>query len=150
LTIANNASGTANSAHYNTTQTIGGAGFNGFIATFNYTVTASGGPAPADGFSFVIQNSGINAIGGSGSDLGYAGIGNSASVQFNIWPFNGGGVGTNYFTEGNVGSSQNPSYLDVSPVDLASGDQIALTLEYNPLTNRLSEQLVQRQTRCAG
>ncbi len=44
-----------------------------------------GNPGGADGFTFTIQNVGLNALGGGGGALGYEGIGNSLSVQFNMW-----------------------------------------------------------------
>jgi hypothetical protein len=146
LTITDNSGSTANSAYFNTLQPVGGAGYLGFTATFNYTVTENGGPAPADGFTFVIQNAGLNAVEGGGSDLGYAGMPNSASVQFNIWPYNGGGLGTNYYTGGNIGSSNSPGYLDVSPVNLSSGDTIAVTLKYDAAAQTLTETLLDTTT----
>ena len=47
--------------------------------------------ATADGFTFIIQNQGANAVGGSGGLLGSAGIKNSVAVKFDIYNNNGEG-----------------------------------------------------------
>ena len=64
-------------AWFTTPQEVG----NGFVTTFQFRLT---GGNVADGFAFVIQKSpdGDNALGGFGSDLGYAGIPDSVAVEF--------------------------------------------------------------------
>ena len=44
-----------------------------FSTTFTYNL-ASSGSGPADGVTFVIQNTGLTALGGGGGSLGYMGI----------------------------------------------------------------------------
>ena len=132
--------GDGQSIYYNQQQAVG----NGFTVSFTYTASNFGGDfggLPADGFTFVIQGGALTALGGSGSDLGYAGIQNSASVQFNLWQFNGGGIGTGYFTNGDVAPSVNALYTPTTPVNLASANPIAITLVYDAVLHTLTESL---------
>ena len=52
-----------------------------FATDFNFQLTD---PA-ADGFTFTIQNVGPSALGSDGGSLGYAGIGNSVAVKFDLY-----------------------------------------------------------------
>ncbi len=47
--------------------------------------------ADADGITFTIQNAGPTAIGGFGAGLGYAGIGKSVAIKFDLYNNNGEG-----------------------------------------------------------
>ncbi len=65
-----------------------------FSANFTYSIsTPSGGGA--DGLAFVIQNSsaGSGALGSAGGGLGYGGIDQSVTVEFDNW--NNGGIDDN-------------------------------------------------------
>jgi hypothetical protein len=64
----------------------------------------------------------------------------------NFWPYNGGGLGTNYFTGGNVGSSQSPPYVSVGSVDLSSGETIAVTITSNQVLNAMKLELTDATT----
>lgn len=63
----------------------------GFETTFDFRISRPGKPEDvegevgADGFAFIIQNEGINAMGSRGSDLGYGGITNAVVVEFDIY-----------------------------------------------------------------
>jgi hypothetical protein len=104
----------------------------GFLATFTYQ---AGGNRAADGAAFVVQNDsrGSAALGSAGGGLGYAGtnsssglgggITNSAAVEFNLYTTRG--VGYAFQTNGAAGI-----YSSASPVDLASGNPIDVTLLY--------------------
>ena len=88
--------------------------------------------------TFVLQNQGLNAVGGSGSGLGYSGISPSAAVALDIWtPF----IGTTFATNGSLGS-----FTSVSPVNLDSGDPISVLVAYNGTTNVLAETLTDLTT----
>ena len=110
------------SAFYNTKVPTGT-----FTASFVYTAA---GNMQADGVTFTLQNSpaGPAAIGpnAAGSNLGYFGIAPSAAVQLNIYSGDPGGVGSAFTTGGTLSA-----YASTSPVNLASGDPIQVTLSYD-------------------
>jgi hypothetical protein len=68
---------------------------NGFTTSFQFQITDRGGYTPdwepgvsnngADGFTFVIQNSGPAAMGLYASGIGYYGIANSLAIEFDTW-----------------------------------------------------------------
>ena len=66
----------------------------GFSTYFEFQITDRAGSFPpdivtedvgGDGFAFVIQNVGTDAIGGAGGGLCYAGIPNSLAIEFDTW-----------------------------------------------------------------
>lgn len=67
----------------------------GFTTSFQFQMTDRGGYTPdwepgvvndgADGFTFVIQNSGPAAMGLYASGIGYYGIANSLAIEFDTW-----------------------------------------------------------------
>jgi hypothetical protein len=83
---------------------------DGFGTFFMFRLSHPGN-TPAGGITFTIQNASSSSLGGSGSGLGYSGIGNSLSVGFgadngvsvNInGALNASSVNTNTFNDGNV------------------------------------------------
>ena len=52
-----------------------------FTTDFTFQLTN----ANADGFTFTIQNVGPGALGSDGGSLGYAGIGQSVAVKFDLY-----------------------------------------------------------------
>jgi autotransporter-associated beta strand protein len=110
------------SAFYNTKVPTGA-----FTASFVYTAA---GLMQADGVTFTLQNSpaGPAALGpnAAGSNLGYFGIAPSAAIQFNIYSGDPGGVGSAFTTGGTLSA-----YTSTSPVNLAGGDPIQVTLSYD-------------------
>jgi hypothetical protein len=68
---------------------------SGFVTTFQFQITERGGYTPdwepgvvndgADGFTFTIQNAGPTAMGLYASGIGYYGIPNSLSIEFDTW-----------------------------------------------------------------
>jgi hypothetical protein len=109
LTSANN--NEATSAWFNTPQ-----GVTNFTANFTYNFLG-GTVNPADGFAFVLQNSGLNALGGGGGALGYLGIGNSVALAGDVWNANTAGTVTNtaYSASGYPGFN---NYAPTTPVSL--------------------------------
>ena len=123
--------GTANALWYNTPVPV----FQAFQVSYTYTVpTAVSGRSGADGVAFVLQNNpaGTLALGGTGGGVGYSGINQSLAFILNIYGQSGWAIGQN----GVVGS-----YTSTSPIQLASGDAINVTLSYNPATETLVETL---------
>ena len=94
----------------------------GFQATFTYQAA---GNRAADGTAFVLQNDarGAAALGGAGGPIGYGGVTNSVAVEFNLYTSRG--VGYAFATNGGTGS-----YTSASPVNIASGDPIDVTVLY--------------------
>jgi len=70
------------SAYYYQKQRLSLSG--GWTTTFQFRITnpTNGG---ADGFSFIIQDAGANALGGLGGRIGYEGIPRSLAVEFDTW-----------------------------------------------------------------
>jgi fibronectin-binding autotransporter adhesin len=113
-----------------------------FSANFTYQAPGATRGNVADGSAFVLQEQGVNALGGGGGQLGYTGIANpSVAVAFNI--YNGHTVGTNIATNGvTAGGVQN--YLNTTGtannVNFDEGDQINVSLNYDG-ANLLTETL---------
>jgi hypothetical protein len=107
--------------------------------SIEFTYQASGNKA-ADGIALVFQNQGIDAIGDTGGGLGYSGIsGNKAAYLMNLYNASPKIVGTNVTVANSA-----TSYLSNTPVNIKSGNPIAVTLEYNAIEKTLSEQLVEK------
>ena len=116
LTLTDGNGGEATSCYFKDPLYIGG-----FQASFTYQDVSIGG---ADGAAFVLQNSpaGTAALGGAGGGLGYSGVTPSAALLFNIYGAAGIAYGVNGTGTGN--------YAGTAPVDIASGDPIAVSLVY--------------------
>jgi fibronectin type 3 domain-containing protein len=69
-----------------------------FSTTFTYVMNNGGNPA--DGVTFVIQNTGLTALGGAGGGLGYSGI--TPSFAFAINVYGGNAIGTEILINGVV------------------------------------------------
>jgi hypothetical protein len=92
----------------------------------------------ADGFTFTIQNSGLTALGIGGGSLGYAGIGNSVAVKFDLYNNSGEGVdSTGLYLNGAVPATP-ASDLSGSNIDLHSGDKFSVHMTYNGATLAMS------------
>ena len=121
LTITTAAGNEATSAIYTTKVPVGA-----FTAQFTYKDTAGGAGNNADGATFFLQSNSTTAVGGAGGGLGYSGITPSFAFALNIFTGAAGGVGTEVTNNGTVGTN-----VSTSPVNLASGDPILVTLSYN-------------------
>jgi hypothetical protein len=100
-----------------------------FTTTFNFQDVG----AQADGFTFVLQNSGLTALGAGGGELGYADILKSVAVSFDLYDNDTGanisavGVFTN-------GTSPNKPEVSFAPLDFHSGNVFLVTLSYDGTT----------------
>ena len=82
LQVTNGGSNQGGSAWFNSAQNV-----TQFTNDFAFQLVNP----DADGITFTIQNSSLTALGGSGGSLGYAGIGNSVAVKFDLYNNNGEG-----------------------------------------------------------
>ncbi len=87
--------------------------------------------AEADGLTFTIQNAGTKALGAVGGSLGYAGIGKSVAIKFDI--YNNGGEGddsTGLYINGEQPGTPSVD-LTKSGIDLSSGHSIKAHVTYS-------------------
>ena len=138
VTLTSGAGSTASSAWVNNPIPIGS-----FNATFIYQdTTGSGG---ADGATFTLQNSALDALGGGGGSIGYGGtsagfsaVTPSVALAFNVYASNLQGVG--YLTDGIAPG--NGSYVAANPVLIGQNtDQIRADITYDgtTLTTKLTD-----------
>lgn len=130
---------------------------NHFTVAFTYqnlTAPGTGGGVwgglynPGDGFVFTLQNQGRTGLGDCCGQLGYYGIHPAAGVAFHIFSTAGyvGNIpGTGYAPLVVPGPGESSVYIDTSPVNLVSGDPIAVVLTYdgNVLTQQLTDLVTQ-------
>jgi hypothetical protein len=126
LSLTDGAVNEARSSFLNYPEYIGA-----FRTTFTYQDVGGGG---ADGAAFVLQNSpaGPSALGGGGGGLGYSGITPSAALEFNIYGPNVPGIALR--SNGATGTPYSPT----TPVNLASGDNINVAMNYDGTTLSLT------------
>ena len=108
-----------------------------FTTDFNFQITPAGANT-ADGFTFAVQNAGPNAQGSYGGGLGYAGIGSSVAVKFDLHSNAGEGPdSTGFYTDGAYPSI--PA-LNLAPsgVNLHSGDVLHAHITYDGTTLTLT------------
>jgi autotransporter-associated beta strand protein len=110
-----------------------------FTASFTYSVPSTTGSI-ADGMTFGFQNNALTTVGGGGGSLGYAGIGNSAAMQINIFPSNtdagttSGGQGTGL---GVLVNGATPAHVQTSnPISLSGAPPSSanVTINYDGTT----------------
>ncbi len=92
----------------------------------------------ADGFTFTIQNSGLSALGMPGGSLGYAGIGNSIAVKFDLYNNSGEGVNSTGLYQNGAVPLTPASDLSNSNINLHSGDKFSVHMSYNGATLAMS------------
>ena len=88
----------------------------------------------ADGFTFTIQNSGLSALGVSGGNLGYGGIGKSVAVKFDLYNNGGEGVDSTGLYQNGVAPITPSTDLSNSGINLHSGDNFSVHMTYNGAT----------------
>jgi hypothetical protein len=105
-------------------------GVQSFTTDFSFQLSA----ALADGFTFTIQNIGPKALGGQSDALGYAGIGKSVAIKFDL--YNNAGEGTDstgVYTDGAVPTVPAVD-MTASGVLLRSGDSMLAHVTYDGTT----------------
>lgn len=120
-----------------------------FSTVFSFNIQQRGGLANgADGLTFTLQNN-TNTTGGAGGGIGYGGIPNSATVEFdtyqNDWDPSSNHVGIN--TNGNLTSLVTSPF--VSP-DFDNGADWWAWIDYDGATQNLAVRWAQSATRPAA
>ncbi len=120
VTLTSGLGNTARAVFYNAPLYIAS-----FSASFLYRDVGGGG---ADGITFCLHNDprGAATLGGSGGGLGYSGIAPSAALAMNIYSPNVPGI--SWRTNGTLPPAG--SYNPTTPVNIASGNPIFVTLLY--------------------
>jgi hypothetical protein len=125
LELTNGTADAVSSAYYSVPVNI-----ESFTTAFDFQLTE----ASADGFAFVIQNSGPRAIGTDGGGLGYAGITPSAAIKFDIHNDAGEGYdSTGFYLDG---AEPTVPAINLAPADLflQKGDSFHVLITYNGTT----------------
>jgi hypothetical protein len=132
LTLTSQYSGWTANAVWNNTPVLS---TEPFTASFTYSTVN----AVADGVAFVLQNSpsGTNALGAYGGGVGYSGITQSTAFVLDIYNQTAMAIGKN----GVIGP-----YTSTSPVNIKSGDNINVVLNYNPTNQTLTANLTDTYT----
>jgi glucose/arabinose dehydrogenase len=118
------------------TQQIGITGDTSFNTQFQFRLSGTSGSGGADGITFMLQNSGVTALGGEGGSLGYGGIGNSLAIEFDT--FQGtGDIDNNHVSILQGGVTTANIATRTAGIDLNSGNPVNAWVDYNGTTNRL-------------
>ena len=100
-----------------------------FTNTFTFQLTN----ANADGFTFVLQNAGLTAMGATGGGLGYAGMATSVAVKFDLYSNAGEGINsTGLYIDGNAPTV--PATTLGGGINLHSGDVMQASMTYDGTT----------------
>jgi murein DD-endopeptidase MepM/ murein hydrolase activator NlpD len=101
-----------------------------FISTFMFQLTN----ANADGFTFTVQSIGSASVGRTGGGLGYAGIGNSVAVGFQLYSAGNEVNLVGLWTNGASPDATPGMSMSSSSINLHSGDMFKVILSYNGTT----------------
>jgi Legume lectin domain/Chitobiase/beta-hexosaminidase C-terminal domain len=123
--LTNGGSSQAGSAWFNTTVNI-----TQFTNDFAFQLVNPN----ADGITFTIQNAGLSALGNTGGSLGYAGIGNSVAVKFDLYNNSGEGIDSTGLYQNGAMPATPASDLSSSGINLHSGDKFSVHMTYNGAT----------------
>jgi hypothetical protein len=127
LRLTNGGTFLATSAYYATPVSV-----NRFTTSFDFQLTNPN----ADGFTFVLQNSGPTARGSVGGGLGYLGMTKSVAIKFDL--YNNAGEGNN--STGLLVGGSDPTSASTSinltgtGINLHSGDVFHVTMTYDGKT----------------
>jgi glucose/arabinose dehydrogenase len=110
-----------------------------FNSQFQFKLDGAQGTNGADGFTFVLQNSGAgtNALGTVGSGTGLWGIDRSLAIKFDTYQ-NPGDLGPNTISLIQNGDITNPLLTQAVPFDLNNGSSYNAWVEYDGFTNQIN------------
>jgi hypothetical protein len=138
LRLTNGGGNQAGSGFYTTPINV-----QSFATDFSFQLTNPN----ADGIAFVLQNTGTTALGASGGALGYAGIGHSVAVKFDLYSNSGeGSNSTGIYVNG--ASPTIPAVMLGGGVNLHSGDvfKVHITYDGTALTMTITDASVPADT----
>ncbi len=105
------------------------------VAAFRtqFTLRMPAAPLSADGFTFTIQGQGPTALGANDNGLGYAGIGKSVAVKFDLLGpnFKNDGNTTGLYVNGEQPTNAGAIKLTDTGVDLHSGHDMLVEMTYD-------------------
>jgi len=128
LQLLNGAQNQVSSVYSNTKQNVAS-----FSTTFDFQMT--GNWPIGDGFTFVIQNAGSNALGIFGGGLGYKGMGNSVAIKFDMFDNAGeGNNSTGLYINGTPPEAAGSVNLDGTGFNMRSYDPSRATISYDGAT----------------
>jgi hypothetical protein len=118
-----------------------------FTTSFTFRVHEGSDPR-GEGFTFIIQTNSPTALGQGGGGLGYAGIGNSIAIKFDIFKPSGNHSSTGLYVNGdypdvppNLGA--NDIYVDLDGTGIDFNDQrtkqVDLTYDGTTLTETITD-----------
>ncbi len=110
-----------------------------FQTSFSFEMTGGFGAGGADGLTFTLQNdgAGTGAIGRGGGGLGYEGIGQSLTIEFDTWQNRWDGFNDEIAVTVNGVETRQIAQVQ-SPVDLNSGDTYFAWIDYDSTSQTLS------------
>jgi hypothetical protein len=111
-----------------------------FTTTFTFRVHEGSDPR-GEGLTFVIQDNSPTALGQGGGGLGYAGIGNSVAIKFDLFKPGGNHSSTGLYVDGDypnnapdIGANDVYVDLDGTGIDFNTQDTEQVTLTYDGTT----------------
>lgn len=115
-----------------------------FHAEFKIRFSAT--KAGADGITFMLQNAGLNALGGNGGAMGALNVSNSVGVEFDIFTNTTLGDATTdnhtaLFYNGNLANPLAGTYLPLGGGNIEDGQWHRVVIDWNPCANKKEQSL---------
>ena len=108
-----------------------------FNTHFQFRLSGGDGNNGADGMTFMLQNSGANALGTTGGGEGYSTIAKSLAIEFDSFK-SGWDNAANQVSLLKNGDVTTPLAVANSPIDLNSSGALNAWIDYNGATDQLS------------
>ena len=108
-----------------------------FNTHFQFRLSGGDGNNGADGMTFMLQNSGVNALGTTGGGEGYSTIAKSLAIEFDSF-MSSWDTAANEISLLKNGHVANPLAVANSPMDLNNSGALNAWIDYNGATDQLS------------
>lgn len=106
-----------------------------FKTEFQFQISGGDGSKGSDGFTFMLQSKGSNALGSRGSGLGYAGVSQSVAIEFDTYKWQD--PNNNHVAVLANGDQINHLVFGTPTFNLNGGDVLNAWIEYDGLTDEL-------------